>query len=478
MGFQDANRAGTPTLNRLDAEDVATIHEASLRLLEESGIRFDHPRARRLFENHGASVSGENIVRIPPGIVEEAIEDAPDSFQLHGRNADNTVGIGESNRPIRAPGYGSPYVQFGAGSRRRARLSDYEDLVQLAHESDAITCTGYSICEPTDVDESTRHYEMLGRLLKGTDKPILGPVSGSHRAQTCMDMVGIAVGDPGLTKPYVAGLFNTAPPRSMGREMLEGLFTYAEHGQPLIVSSFVTAGTSGPPAVAPLVVQANAENLAAIALTQLVNRGTPVVYGLPGSTVDTTHGSLAIGNPEASVFASVAAQMGRYYELPSRGGGGLTDAKQLDYQSGFESAFTQLVTGLSGVDFVLHGAGILASYSTISPEKFLLDCESIRYLDRFDRSIVVEDAHLSPEQLTAADSAGHFLAEETPAGARPLFEPELVDKRSYREWDQSGRESLDESVSGRVAEILAKSEPPRMAADTRRDLDRYVERHK
>lgn len=478
MDSHDAETAQGVRLERLDAGDVATIHEASLRLLEETGVQFDHPRARRVFKQRGAEVTPENVVTIPSTIIEEAIERAPSDFTLVGRDPAKTVHIGESDTPIRAPGYGSPYVQRGAGSRRQARLSDYEDLVQLAHEKDAITCTGYSLCEPTDVDESTRHYEMLNRLLTGTDKPILGPVSGKQRAETCMDMIGIATDDPDLESPYVAGLFNTAPPRSMGREMLEGLFTYAEHRQPLIVSSFVTAGTSAPPAVAQLVVQANAENLAAIALTQLVNPGTPVVYGLPGSTVDSTHGSLSIGNPEASLFASIAAQMGRYYGIPSRGGGGLTDAKQLDYQSGFESVFTQMITGLSGVDFVLHAAGILASYSTISPEKFLLDCESIQYFDRFTRSVVVDEDHLTPERITATGSAGHFLDDDTPDGARALFEPALANKQSHREWDQSGRQSLASSAGDRVDEILAHGETPEMAAHIRRDLNRYVNRHK
>jgi trimethylamine--corrinoid protein Co-methyltransferase len=294
-----------------------------------------------------------------------------------------------------------------------------------------------------------------------------------------MDMVGIAVGDRDLGKPYVAGLVNTAPPRRIGREMAGGLLTYAEHGQPVVVSSFTTAGASGPGTVASALAQTNAENLVGITLAQLVNPGTPVVYGVPTATVDGRYGSLSIGGPASALCVAFAGRMGRYYGLPTRAGGGLSDAKTVDYQSGFESAFLQSVTAFADVDFVLHAAGILGSYATISPEKFVLDCEAIRCLDRFAEGFGVGEGDFRLDRLADVQPGGHFLgANDDPRSSPERYRPVAVDKRSPGAWAERGAKSAFERGAERVADLLDAYDEPSLPRDVAEDLSAYVERNR
>lgn len=37
-------------------EDIERIHEESLRILKEVGVRFEHPKALELFKEHGAEI--------------------------------------------------------------------------------------------------------------------------------------------------------------------------------------------------------------------------------------------------------------------------------------------------------------------------------------------------------------------------------------------------------------------------------------
>jgi len=52
----------------LDDRQLDLLHGASLRILEQTGVRFFSPEALALFRKAGASVSDGNRVRIPPAL--------------------------------------------------------------------------------------------------------------------------------------------------------------------------------------------------------------------------------------------------------------------------------------------------------------------------------------------------------------------------------------------------------------------------
>jgi len=475
VGVNDSpGTSNVQPLDRLTDEAVETIHEASMHIVTDLGIQLDHERARAVFRACGAEVHDDDVVTVPRDVIEDSVASAPTEFVLHARDSDKDIAVGGDGRPVRAPGYGPPYVDSIAEGRRRARLSDYETLTKLAHAEDVINCTGYSVCEPADVGGREKHVAMLERSLTLSDQPVMASARGEDRAQECLDMVGIAVGDRDLQDPYVAGLVNTVPPRRIDGEMLAGLIAFAEAGQPVLVSSFTMAGASGPETLPASIAQANAETLVGIALAQQLNPGTPVVYGVPTSNIDTRYGSLSIGSPESALVVAVAAQLGRYYGLPTRAGGGLTDAKALDYQSGFESTLIQTVTDLAGVDFVLHAAGILDSYETVSPEKFVLDCEGLRYLDRFRRGFRVSPDSLQLDRIADVEPAGHFIDDAPDAGNDDFFRPTVIEKRSRSDWADNGRKSTAELAQERIQKLLDAYEQPRLDADRRHELDQYV----
>jgi trimethylamine--corrinoid protein Co-methyltransferase len=465
-----------PPLQRLDEAGLDALHDATMHILEAIGIQINHERARDAFRNCGAEVDEDNVVTVPRDVVEECLAAAPSQFTLHGRNPETNLTVGGDGEPVRAPAYGPPHVYTFEDGRREARLSDYERLTKLAHVEEVINCTGYSVCEPADVGQGHKHFEMLGRSLTLSDQPVMASAHGEVRARESLDMVGIAVDDRELSKPYVTGLVNTVPPRRIDAEMLAGLLTYAEAGQPLLISSLTMAGASGPESLPGSIAQANAETIMGIVLAQLVNPGTPVIYGLPASTIDARYGSLSIGSPESALVVSVAAQLGRYYGLPARGGGGLTDAKTVDYQSGFESALVGAVTEMAGVDYTLHAAGVLESYGTVSPEKFVLDCEVLRYLDRFRRGFDVDAGSFQLDRIEAVEPGGHFLDGPSLGDASGEFHrPTAVDKRSHDDWAADGSRSAFERGRDRVRSHLDAYQRPHMDSDLERELERYVE---
>lgn len=463
-----------PAIDRLDDEGVDRIHEASLELIEDIGIQVSHERALDVLDDHGATVDGE-LVTIDRETVESAIDTAPSSFRLYGRDGESLhVGGGDT---LRAPGYGPPNIVTHDDGRRSSSIDDYEALVKLAHHSDVINCTGYNVCEPNDIDQAVKHLEMVHRSLLLSDQPLMVSTYGEDRAEACLELVGIAAGDRELTRPYAAGLINTVPPRSLDTKMVGGLLTLADRGQPVVVSSFTMAGASGPATLAGSLAQANAENLVGITLAQLVNPGAPVVYGVPSSNIDMRYGSLSIGSPESMLFVAFAGQMARYYGLPARAGGGLSDSKTVDFQAGFESGLVQAATSFAGIDFVLHAAGILESYSAISPEKFVLDCEALSYLDRFAEGYSLDDDALAQSVIADVEPADHYLSHRhTLEHAEDAFLlPALANKQSHSDWVEAGSRSAFEAAAEAVEDRLAAYERPSMDSGREAALETAVE---
>lgn len=463
-------------IERLSSDGEQAIHEASLEILENVGIKVDHEEGLDILEENGCSVDRETrTVSFPPSLVEESVEKAPGSVTLHARNPDNTVTIGEGE-PVLSPCGNAPNIMTYEGGRRPSQLSDYETLLKLTQMKDVITCSGYNHCEPNDVQQEVKHYETMKRAILFTDKPLKGESWGADRSKAAIEMAAIANDDPDVTKPYVIATINSVSPRTLDDRMTGGLLEYAEHGQPTMVSPAVMAAASGPATLAGTLAQGNAEILAGVTLAQLANPGTPVLYGLPSSNVDVRYGSFSIGSPEGALCVSTAAQMARFYGLPCRAGGGLTDAKTVGDQSGAEAMFQLLISYMSGVDFIHHSAGILDSYSTSSPEKFVLDTDRIEYIKRYLTGYEINEETLALDLVGEVDTGGHFLNKRhTLDHSKEFVFPELFYRDAYDNWEDEGAKGAFERAHDHVGELLEDYERPPIDPDTEEALEAYVE---
>jgi trimethylamine--corrinoid protein Co-methyltransferase len=467
----------SPRLERLSDAGVAEIHERSLTILTDIGIQVGHERGRRLLAENGCQVNEETeVVRFPASLVEDCAEQAPESFTLHGRNGDADVHIGGGSRAMATTAAPPNVLRYDEG-RRASEMADNEDFLKLAQLADEIELVAALVCEPNDVDQRVKHIETLVRAFTHTDKPPMGSAYGGDRAKDCMELTRIAHDDPNLSQPYLFSVANSVSPRVWDTRMTGGLLEYARHGQPIVIAPAVMAAASGPATLAGSMALANAEILAGITLAQLENPGAPVVYGLPSSNIDVRFGSFTIGSPEGALFVSFAGQMARYYGVPCRAGGGLTDAKTVDDQNGAEAMFQLFVSLLSDIDLVLHGAGIMDSYSTASPEKFVLDCERIRYLRRFEDGYSLDDDAFALDLLREVDPGGHFLNKRHTLdhSKSDFLRPEMYVHDSYDNWENDGSKAAFQSAHERVERLLDGFERPPMAEDTERDLETYVE---
>ena len=469
-----------PPLAALREEELDIIHRDSMRLLSEHGIKVLNDRALRLFEKSGAIVDfGEQMVRADESLIMNAIGSAPPEFTITTRNRDRPLAIGGNAINF---GYvsGPPNVHCRVKGRRSGNFEDYQNLIRLAQHFNIIHTLGGQCCAPIELPANTRHLDIYRANLTLSDKSFFASSIGAGRVTDAIAMMAIAKGvslDQMRTEPALASVFNANSPRLFDDPLTEGLMTMAEFGQPAIVTPFTLMGAMTPVTLAAAMVQQNAEALLAIALTQLVNPGAPVIYGAFTSNVDMKSGAPAFGTPENAKANLIGGQLARRYRLPYRSSN-CNAANIVDAQATYESMMSLWSTVMSHTNVVLHGAGWLEGGLVASYEKVILDIEMMQNIAAFLDPTPVSTGHNNVEAITAVSPGGHFFGtEHTMARYQTAFyTPMLSDWQNHGAWEAAGSKTATERATFLWQKALEEYRQPPMDEARREELDDYVRR--
>ena len=443
-------------------KQIEDIHDATLEVLEKTGVVFHYQPALEIFCKAGAKVDG-NRVYFPNRLVEEQVKKAPSHFTLNARNPENNVIVGGDNI-VFIPGYGAPYVSDLDKGRRMGTLEDYVNFAKLAAASQNQDLVGGILIEPNDIPINRRHVEMAYACLKNSDKCFMGSANGEKNAKDIINMVSIVFGDEWnfAEKPALISLINSMTPLSYDESMLGALMEHAKAGQAVIIAALAMAGSTAPVTLAGALVCQNAEVLAGVVLTQLIREGAPVVYGASSSIADMSNVSLSIGAPEMAILSTASIQLANYYEIPCKGGRPISDSKMPDAQSGYESMMGLSMANASGTHVVLHSAGILESYNLMSYEKFIIDDEICGMVKRIRRGFEVNKDTLALELIDQVGPGGHFVDKEHTCMnfRKEHYQPTLSNRDNYSVWKNKGSYQIMEAANKRFKDILKAYQAP------------------
>jgi trimethylamine--corrinoid protein Co-methyltransferase len=457
-----------PVYELLNQEGLETLHQASMKILSEIGVDFYDKEALAILKSHGAQVRGETVY-FDPALVEEYVAKAPKQFTQLARNPENNMVIG-GDAMCFAPVYGPPFVIDLERGRREATLEDFQNFVKLAYLSPYIHHSGGTIVEPTDAPVDTRHLDMVFSHIKYSDKAFMGSVTSAENAADSVRMAEILFGAQEIRRqPALMSLINISSPRRLDDRMLGALTVYARARQATIITPFILSGAMAPVTIAGTVAQQNAEALAGITYAQMVEAGTPVVYGSFLTNIDLQSGSPVFGSPESQVGLYASAQLARRYGLPFRSGGMFASSKIIDAQAAYESVMTMLPAVLARVNFVLHAAGWLENGLTAGYEKFVLDCELLGMFHKFLEGMDLSDDGLALESIRSVPPGGHHLGtEHTMQHFRTgFYRAELFDYNPDEQWKLEGAKDAYQRANEKYKELLAGYEAP--------DLDPGIE---
>lgn len=461
------------------SDEIHRIHDASMEILADAGIKFNSADALTLFRDHGFRTDDHRVFMTEKA-VRDALETTPSRFTLRARNPEYDVAIGEDDF-IFLPTGGAPNVVARTGERRPGTLADYHDCCRLVQTSDQLDMNGWLMIQPSDLPSSTAHLDMLLATLTLCDKAFVGAAMSRQAAADCLEMAAIARGGRDRLKgtPAMATIVNVASPLRYAGEKAETIIDMARMGQPLVITNLVMAGASGPISLPGLLALANAEILAGVALAQLARPGVPVVYGSVSAPADLRTLTSAVGAPEAVALSSAIIQLARFYGLPCRTGGMLTNAHYPDAQAAAEGTLLMSTAVRNGANFIFHACGQLGSYISMSFEKWLIDEEVCRTLRRALTAFDVTVESIDVDTIKRLGSDGNYLTHPTTfQHCRDLYQPRLFTRDDYSKWEKKGRKTAAEAAADVLPERLASYRKPKIDEGLERALADYVARRK
>ena len=471
-----------PPMELLTTDQLEAIHDASLTVLEELGINFLLPEAREILRLAGADVDIDGVrVRFDRQLILEAVAKAPSQFTLHARNPTHSLHFGGNTINISAVS-SPPNCSDSEGGRRSGNFKDYCDFLRLSQSFNICHLTVGHPVEPVDIDPAIRHLEATLARIELTDKPYAGYSLGRERIIDTVEMTRIARGISNEQLQQESSLFtniNANSPRQFDIPMLWGIIEMAKRNQIVTITPFTLAGAMAPVTLAGALVQQNAEALAGIAFTQLVQSGAPVIYGGFTSNVDMKTGSPAFGTPENAKATLIGGQLARRYNLPYRSSN-VNASNAPDAQSVYESMMSTWTAIMSHANLIYHGLGWLEGGLTASFEKFIIDAEIMQHMAEFLRPVEINPDELALDAIREVEPGGHyFAAAHTMSRYETAFyRPFLSDWRNLETWSESGSLDATQRANHLYKKMLADYQTPSLDLAIKEELYEFVAKRK
>jgi trimethylamine---corrinoid protein Co-methyltransferase len=462
------SRPGGSPLDVLSGSDLEMVHAASLRILEQVGMAFEDAEAVRLLLASGATRQGDRVL-LPGQLVEDCLAASPSEFTLYARDPSKDVELGVG-RTYFTSGYGATFViDVGTDEFRQARLDDVRQAAILADVLDMVHVCLLPVI-PQDLAGEAGELAGVAILLATTGKHVGPSLSTARLLPAVVDLARLVARDQAKL-PISLGC-TTSSPLKFSADSIARMRICGQHRIPFRIVSAPLAGTTAPATLAGTLVQQNAEVLGGITLGQLMNPGTPLIYGTFAAASDMRSGKIALGGPELALLNGASAQLAKRYGVPlAYGTGGTCDSPVPDEQAGAERMMTALFAACAGVE-VIHDAvgGLLGGAMCFSAVQMAMDNEFCQMIARTMRGIEVNPDTLALDVIAAVGAGGNFLSEMHTVKhyRKEHFLPKLLNRTSVNDWYAgAANEGMMERARGQVSRILSEHHPGAVDLATR-----------
>ena len=447
------------SLKLLTPESISRVHQTVMRIIEEVGFEVNSEIALRCFEEAGAQVDrGKRRVCLSQDKALELIRMAPSEVRLCGQDEEHDILLG-GKRVYAGTGGTALYIyEPDTGQKRLATLEDLKNIAKLVDQLDNI----HLFMLPTYPSELPVEQVDVNRFFAGLDnttKHIMGGVYTPDGVKQVIRMAEMVAGSAEALRqrPLVSMITCSISPMKMDGQYGDLVVAIAKSGIPLVCPAEPLCGATSPVTLAGNLVIQTVDSLMGVILTQIVNPGTPVIFGSVATSTDLRDLKYLAGSVEMGLLNAAGAQMAQFYQLPFYATGGMTDSKILDAQSGYESAFTSLLCALAGANFIHDAAGLMEFALTVCYEKFVIDNEILGMVMRAVEGIRVDDDTLAFDLIKQVGPGGNFVtAKHTRRFMRSEhYQPSLSDRNSREEWEAEGKKTVWEKAAEIVPKMIA-----------------------
>lgn len=461
----------------LSSDQVSAVHEASLTILENTGITYEEgleTTAQLLAANGAAVDQTQKRITFPPALVKEAVARAPEKVVLCGQDPKNDLILEGDRVHLGTGGAAIKILDAETGEARGTTLSDLYQVSRLVDQLDNIHFL-VRPCIPTDINESDYDINMYYACLRASGKHVMSGVNNEEGLHQVMDMASMIAGSREnlQERPIISVITSFAiSPLKLCTQSTRIMQEAVKERIPVALSSAPMAGSTAPLTMAGTLAQLHAEEMAGIVVCQLTRPGAPLLYGgIPGMANLSTMGYCG-GGVECGMMNAAIHQMARHIKVPNYNSAGLSDSKVPDAQAGYEKAFTCALAAMGGSNYIHHSAGMLESMLTIAHEQFVIDDEIIGNACQILKGIRVDSDSLALEVIEAVGPGGNFMTSpHTMAHIRSeYYTPKgVTDRKTRDKWEADG--SLDARQRAKIiAKKLLANEKSYIPEDTDRAI--------
>jgi trimethylamine--corrinoid protein Co-methyltransferase len=466
------------SLRVLSDEELKQVHEASLVILEKTGMLIDHKEVRDLLEEAGAKVNhAKKIVKYPPELIEEKLKLVPKKLIRHGRTKEYDI-MSEKGGEIyaRVAGGATGYIDLETGEHRRARLDDWREFVTLADALPTIGSIATLHCG--DIPEAIADLHSLQVLLEHQRKNIVHNAFSIENHRYMIEMLIAVCGSKEelRKRPFMHHMISPISPLFLNEDDTAQLLLACEYGIPTDIPIMSIGGATSPITVAGTLAQANAEYLGTMALAQTVNPGHIMPYFIDPVVADMKTCEILMGAPEVGLLVTAIAQLGcELYGLPTEGIG-LTCDGFVTEQALFQKAQNTIMLCLAGGTLNL-GAGIVEGVMALSPAQLIIDNEIVLIARRLARGIEVNEDTLAVEVIDSVGPRSHFLEDKHTLDhirTGELIDTEIFERCNREAWESMGRKDLVQKAREKAFDILKRHEVEPLSEDVLKELKAIV----
>lgn len=477
MNFLNSSSTNPPQFSVLTEPDKRSLHFAALEILRRTGIRFHHAGALEMLAQAGAFISDGNLVKFPSRMVEDAFSTVPSRIIMCDRSGEAGVFLEGNHANF---GTGSDCLNLldpGSGEHRKFTK---QDLIDGYHLCDALPNIDFvmSIGIPEDLDPDLTYDVQMALMLEHTVKPLVFVTEDRASCRRAIDMAAAVVGGIDALREMQHILLYSEPssPLQQSDTAIDKLLLMAEVELPVVHSPAPLMGGTGPITMASGLAMSIAEIMSSLVVHQMRNPGAPFVFGAGLHHMDMRAAQICYASPEFQLTKSAIAEMGRWYNMPTWGYAGCTDAKVLDGQAALEALLSVIMARFCGSNLV-HDVGYMESGLTCSFEMIVLTDELIQLADQMMKGIQINPDSLMLDEIDQVGPGGHFLnTPNTLSRFRDFWYPSLLDRSLRSTWLDNGGTTLEERLSDKVQIIIAEHHVEPISKDAKRGIEKILAR--
>ena len=463
-----------PTVSFLSTDLIKRIYSESVRVLSTLGVEINNQEVLALLADGGARIDkNQSRAMIPDHLVQRALDTAPAAFKLFdvlGRQTNDFSG----SKVHFTPGSAALNILDHNTQRiRKPTTPDYIKYVKVVNQLENIASQSTAFI-PADVHEKiSDSYRLFLSLLYG-EKPVITGAFTIAAFEIMKDLQLAVRGSESALKEKPLTIFSCCPtsPLKWSDVTSQNLIDCARYSIPVEFISMPLSGFVAPVTLTGSIIQHAAETLSGLVISQLVNPGTPVLWGGSPAVFDVRYETTPMGAIETMMIDCANNDVGTYLGLPTQAYIALSDAKILDAQAGLETGIGATLAALSGINNI-SGPGMLDFESCQSLEKLVLDneiagmclrmVEGITSRDDFPAVPLLQEL-LRDDHLLISDHTRKYLRTEH------YFPGAVIDRANRSRWIDDGSHNLGQRAADEVERLLKEYSPSGISDSIQKDL--------